>query len=36
MSTHHLLDIALIPEKVLYINEPWRIDESFVTPLKMN
>ena len=29
MSTHHMLDIAPIPEKVLYINEPWLIDSSF-------
>ena len=29
MSTHHMLDIAPIPEKVLYINEPWLIDASF-------
>ena len=29
MSTHHMLDIAPIPEKVLYINEPWLIDVSF-------
>ena len=29
MSTHHMLDIAPIPEKVLYINEPWLIDISF-------
>ncbi len=27
MSTHHMLDIAPIPGKVLYINEPWLIDE---------
>ena len=27
MSTHHMLDITPIPEKVLYINEPWLIDE---------
>ena len=29
MSTHHMLDIAPITEKVLYINEPWLIDSSF-------
>ena len=29
MSTHHMLDIAPIPEKVLYLNEPWLIDVSF-------
>lgn len=27
---HHKLDIEPIPEKVLYINEPWLFDESIV------
>ena len=34
MSYHHRLDIRPVPEEVIYINEPWIIDDTISEPVE--